>query len=135
MKKVGIASCAHAGWIASSITMGKNLACAVVEGAESLVYVPVDKEGLAASFEECDYFIIHTHGCATSFMDQRVDNRLVEIASLDDINCFPMFPKLKLVVITACETASDAQENIAKALTKIRLKVFNNNKKKTLLKK
>ncbi len=69
-------SCAHAAWIASSRTMGENLAAAIGDGACSNVHVPIDKAGFAACLDEAKYLIIHTHGSPDCLYDQRVDGEI-----------------------------------------------------------
>ena len=118
MKKVAVASCAHFAWIESSRTMGENLAKAIQYGAESHVHIPVDKNGLIACLSDADYFIMHTHGSAEGFFDQRADNSQKVISSLRTVKTFPSFPKLKLVIITACGAAGkQGKENIAAVLS------------------
>ena len=72
LSTVGIMSCAHGAWIASSKTMGDTLAAAVGDGAYSNVHTPVDKSGFLACLGEAKYIIIHTHGCPDGLFDQRV---------------------------------------------------------------
>ena len=118
MSKVGIASCSHYAWIASSLTMGKSLAEAIGEGVECRVHTPVDRAGLIAVLEDSDYFIMHTHGSAVGFYDQRASGKSTTIATLSGIKSFPEFPRLRLVVITACEAAKEEEKgNIACALS------------------
>ena len=118
MKIVGIASCSHYAWLESSKIMVENLANEVECGASARVHVPVDSEGLIACMSESDYFIIHTHGTFDSFIDQRANDKQVKIASLSDVENFPSFPNLKLVIITACSTAGgENSNNIAAALS------------------
>ena len=116
MRKVGIASCAHAAWIESSKTMVDALANAVVVEAKSYLHVPVDYRGLLAAFGESNYFIMHTHGGPRGFYDQRADGRETTIATIEKVKKFPEFPKLRLVIITAC-CAAEGEDNIAKALS------------------
>lgn len=118
MSKVGIASCSHHAWIASSITMGRTLAEAIAPEAESRVHTPVDRAGLCAALEDSDYFIMHTHGSAVGFYDQRASGQTTTIATLANVRSFPTFPRLRLVVITACEAAREEEGgNIACALS------------------
>lgn len=116
MKRVGIASCAHAAWIESSQIMVDALKNAVNGEAKSYLHVPINKEGLVAALSESDYFIMHTHGSETGFFDQRADNSQEVIATLSQIKSFPDLPKLRLVVITACKAAG-GEENVAAALS------------------
>ena len=118
MRKVGIASCAHAAWIEASQTMVNALADAVKAESKSYVHVPVNFKGLIAALSESNYFIMHTHGSDTGFFDQRADGEETVIAKLSNVNNFPQFPKLRLVVITACKAAGgDGERNIAAALS------------------
>lgn len=117
MRKVGIASCAHAAWIESSKTMVDALARSVSVETKSYLHVPVDCSGLVAALNESNYFIMHTHGGPEAFYDQRADNRQTTIATLANVRNFPEFPKLRLVVITACKAAS-GEENIAAAFSR-----------------
>lgn len=116
MRKVGIASCAHAAWIESSKTMVDALANSVSVETKSYLHVPVDQNGLIAALNESNYFIMHTHGGPEAFYDQRADNRQTTIATLANVRNFPEFPKLRLVVITAC-MAANGEQNIASMLS------------------
>jgi hypothetical protein len=59
---------------------------------------------------------MHTHGGPKGFFDQRADNRETTIATIENVKKFPEFPKLRLVVITAC-CAAEGEGNIAAALS------------------
>ena len=111
MKRVAVLSCAHFAWLESSMVMGHDLARAMGE-VESHIHVPVDKEGLAACLADADALVVHTHGSAHGFFDQRADGRQTVIASLEDIAALPPFPSLRFVLITACGAAGE-EENIA----------------------
>ena len=89
MRKVGIASCAHAAWIESSKTMVDALAQAVKVEAKSYLHVPVDCSGLRAALSESNYFIMHTHGGPKGFFDQRADNRETTIVTIENVKKFP----------------------------------------------
>ncbi|MBR4943272.1 MAG: hypothetical protein IKZ28_04495 [Clostridia bacterium] len=118
METVGIASCSHWAWLESSRTMVNALAQAVGFGTVGRVHAPIEREGLIACMQESNHFIIHTHGSANGFFDQRADNRQTIIATLSDVHTFPRFPNLHLIVITACEAAGGVnEENIACALS------------------
>ena len=117
MPKVAVLSCSHYAWIESSRTMGEKLASVVQYGGESHVHVPIDKKGFIASLNDATYCIIHTHGSAEGFLDQRADNSMHTIVSLRTVKSLPVFPKLRLAIITACATASNGDDNIAAALS------------------
>ncbi len=120
MGVVGVASCAHWAWIESSKIMGDNLAGAIGDGVVSRVHTPIDSKGLIACLEQSNYFIIHTHGSPSAFINELADGSQKQIASLNMVKKFPKFPKLKLVVMTACQTANNenGNENIAMALSR-----------------
>lgn len=117
MPKVAVLSCANYAWIESSRTMGENLASVIQYGGESHVHVPIDKKGFIASLNEATYCIIHTHGSAEGFFDHRADHNRPAIVSLRTVKSLPVFPKLRLAIITACSSASNAEENIAAAFS------------------
>ena len=118
LSKVGIMSCAHAAWIASSYTMGKALADAVGNGANSRVHTPVDFSGFSACLREAEYLIIHTHGSAEGLYDFRADGKGGTLATLSQLAALPKIPTLRLVIITACEAAGgDIQHNVASVLS------------------
>ena len=101
MIRIGVASCAHHAWIESSFEMGHHLSYAIGEDAKAFVHTPVNASGLIFCLKESEYFIMHTHGTPTSFIDQREDNTQCTIATVKDVDNFPDFPNLKLVIITA----------------------------------
>ena len=112
-------SCAHAAWIASSRTMGENLAAAVGDGAYSNVHVPIDKAGFAACLGEAKYLIIHTHGSPEGLFDQRANGETKKIISLRGIEELPEFPNVQLVILTACQAGGgNPDKNVASALSR-----------------
>ncbi len=118
MKKVAVASCAHYAWLESSYAMGRYLAKAVGTEVEMHVHTPIDQNGLIACLSDTEFFIMHTHGSPDGFYDQRADQKQTVIATLQDVAAFPKFPDLRLVIITACETAGGINDaNIASALS------------------
>ena len=117
MMNIAVISCAHYAWLESSREMGVHLAGAIGNGTESHVHVPIDREGLRASLADADFAIVHTHGSREGFFAQRADGKSTVIATLSDVLALPECPKLKLVLITACETARGGDDNIAAALS------------------
>ena len=116
---VGVLSCAHGAWIASSRTMGENLARAVGDGAYSNVHTPVDKAGFIACLGEAKYLIIHTHGSPDALYDQRATGDIKKIISLRGIEEMQDIPTVQLIFMTACATAGgDPDKNVASALSK-----------------
>lgn len=120
MSIVSVASCAHHAWIASSITMCKRLADEIGNNSEWRVHTPINAEGLKMALANSDYFIMHTHGTAKGLFDYRADHSGGTIATLEEIQKFPRFPRLKMIFITACKTAERIEgDNVASALSRL----------------
>ena len=83
------------------------------------VICPQNAEEFCAAWDEAGPCIImHTHGSAQSLCNQLEDGSVVNLITLDQLKEMPRSKTIRLVVVTACETAGgDPLDNVASVLS------------------
>ena len=118
--KVTVMSCSNPGWIASSKTMGEDMAAAFNCDESYSVHSPTT----ASEFETCwreakECIIIHTHGSPTALGNQDENDSKYSIIQKNEICNLPINNKVRFIMMTACETAGGtANNNVAYWLSK-----------------
>ena len=116
---VTVLSCSPEGWLTSSHRMGEDLMHAL--GAERYEVVTArTPEEFASVFSRVDgALLLHVHGSAVGLYDDGGGVGTVRIVSIEEALALPVNPRIRVVVCTACETASGEPEgNIMSALSR-----------------
>ena len=118
--KVSVVSCIDADWIASSKTMGIDMASEFGNEKSYIVEVPTTAEAFGDCWRESnECMVIHTHGSPEGLWGQYDDESQESIVSMEEIKQLPMNTNIRFIVITACKAAGGVpNDNIAYWLSK-----------------
>ena len=113
-KVISVISCSPSGWVASSITMGNNMALAMRANGTCSIECPTNYFQFNLSWQyagKC--VIIHTHGSPDGLYNEK-NGATPIIISTQQIQKIARNSNIKFVMMTACSTAGNSTgKNVA----------------------
>ena len=117
---VTVISCSHPEWIATSNTMGNDMAIAFHYEEGCNVRTPTTSTDFSSCWNEAgECIVIHTHGSPHELFNEDENNGTPQIISTEEIRNLQNNNKIHFIMMTACQTAGGTfNDNVAYWLSK-----------------